>query len=270
MRYLFLLLFSFGSFGIELKHPWVIYYGDSAPLEAFDPYDPIILQSEFAFAADLAQNKTVLGYLNLGEAETENPEFLEMQEKGLLIEENPDWPGSWKIDLRHSFWQSNILEKKIPALLQAGFNGLFLDQLDVVLDLEEKNPEKFKGMKEAAIWLVKEIRKQFPEIKLMMNRGYEILPQVGRDIDYELAETLYTSYNFKTKRYYVRSKQEFEWQLAKLNAARKTFPNLVYFSLDYWNSNDKKMLEKIYSVELTHSFRPYVSIISLDKIVPAP
>lgn len=252
--------------------PWVVYYNDTAPPEAFESYNPIIFDSIHhpLLKPLLDEKKTVLGYLNLAEAEERHDWFLQIKDEGILIKENPHWPGSWVVDIRSPLWSEFLLNKIIPEIFSEGFSGLFLDQLDVALELEKYDPQKYHGMTEAAIHLIKAIRKKYPEKNLMLNRAYEILPQVGGDIDFELAETLYTSYNFETKEYYVRPKQEFEWQLSELNHARFLFPRLTIFSLDYWDPKDQEMYRKIYSIEREQSIRPYVSPLIFDEIYPEP
>lgn len=255
---------SFALFSAEIKFPWVVYYGDQAPIEVFRPYNPIVFDSAShpPLKHLLQMKKEILGYINLAETSEGDRWFELVKENDLFIDENPNWKGSWAVDIRKPYWKKLVLNTIIPSILDQGFTGLFFDQIDVAIQLENTH----KGMVDAAIDLVKTIRKKFSGIRLMMNRAYEILPKVGRSIDYELAETLYTSYDFANKKYFVRPEEEFEWQISELNKARKSFPHLVFFSLDYWDLSDTEMVEKIYSVELKAGFRPFVSTISLDSV----
>ncbi len=61
-------------------------------------------------------------------------------------------------------------------------------------------------MKSAAIDLVNAIHQQFPHQRIMLNRAYDIVPEVGNSIGYLLAETLYTFYHFDKNEYSMRSK----------------------------------------------------------------
>lgn len=264
--------FPWMLFGSESVLPWVVYYNDKALPEAFVPYNPIILDSVHhpLLKPLLSDKKIVLGYLNVAEAEDRHDWFPCIKEMGILIQENLNWRGSWVVDIRNPLWNEFILNKLIPEILAQGFSGLFLDQFDVVIGLEKQNPKKYKGMTDAAIHLVKSIREKYPQTYLMLNRAYEILPEVGKEIDFELAETLYTNYNFETKQYSIRPKQEFEWQLTQLNKARVLFPRLTVFSLDYWDPKDQEMYRKIYSIERKQGMRPYVTTPFLDEIYPEP
>lgn len=271
MRHLLLLLsfLSFPLFSQDAVFPWVVYYSDQAPSQAFEPYNPIIFDSETHIPLEplLKKNKEILGYFDVGEASLRDPWFALMKDHELLIRENPFWPGSWLVDIRSPFWKKTVLEEIIPNIFSQGFTGLFLDQIDVLISLEKEDPVKYKGMSAAAIDFIHKVRELFPFKRVMLNRAYEILSDVGKAIDYVLAETLFTSYDFKEKKYYVRPDGEFEWQLLQLNSARFLFPNLVVFSLDYWDPKDKEMYKKIYEIERKNCIRPYVSTILLDQII---
>jgi polysaccharide biosynthesis protein PelA len=255
-----------------MKLPWIVYYNDEAPSSAFEIYNPIVFDSDDhpSLAPLLAKKKEILGYIDLAEAEEWRSWFQQAKEAGILIRENVNWPGSWLVDIRTSFWKQLILEEIIPYILNQGFTGLFYDQLDVAIALEHENPQKFAGMIDACISLVQEIRQNFPGKHMMLNRAYEILDRVGNAIDYVLAETLYTYWDFNLEKYRIRSKEEYQWQLAHLNRARAKFPHLVMFSLDYWNPSDKEMYRKIYKKARKQCLRPYVSTLALDAIVPEP
>lgn len=267
-------LFLCGSFlfGQEPILPWVVYYNDKADSQTFNPYNPIVLDSEHHpdLSPLIAQKKVILGYLNAAEAEDRHAWFKSIKDENILIEENPHWKGSWSVDIRNPVWKNFILNQAVPNILSQGFNGVFLDQMDIALYLEKMNPQKFKGMKEASIDLIKAIRHQYPNIYLMLNRGYEILPEIGGVIDFELGETLYTNYDFGTKEYKIRPKNEFEWQLEQMNRAKFVYPKLVLFSLDYWDPKDQEMYRQIYSIERQHGLRPYVSTPKLDEVYPEP
>ncbi len=252
--------------------PWVVYYNNKAPSEAFSPYNPIVLDSvnHPPLKPLFQEDKIILGYLNLGEAEDRYDWFQNIKETSILIQENPNFKGSWAVDIRNPIWTTLILDKLIPEIIKQGFSGIFMDQVDISLDLEKKNPQKYKGMAEAAIHLIKAIHKKYPEQYLMLNRAYDILLKVGKEIDFELAETLYTNYNFETKKYFVRPKNEFEAQLLLLNRARFLFPRLTVFSLDYWDPKDLEMVRKIYSIERKEWMRAYVSTPTLDEIYSEP
>lgn len=265
---LFLIVFPLILSAHEATFPWVVYYNDQAKPEEFEAFNPIILDSQHHPELEpiLKTKKEVLGYLNLTEAEDRQPWFQSVKDKGLLIKSNHIWAGGWAVDIRDPFWKDLLVSKIIPEIFAKGFTGLFFDQIDIPIALEKEDPIKYKGMTAAAVDLVQTICKKFAPKRFMLNRGYEILPEVGNVIDFELAETLYSSFDFETKTYYVRPEKEFEWQLEQLNQARKMFPHLVIFSLDYWDPEDTEMIKKIYAIERENCLRAYVTSPDLGTI----
>jgi uncharacterized protein (TIGR01370 family) len=246
---------------------WVAYYGEKAKAETFLDYDAIVFDGleHPSLRPLLNRNKSLLGYISLGEAEKFRFYFPALQEKNLLLEESRDWPGHYAIDIRKAAWTKMVLENIIPHLITAGFNGVLLDTLDTSIALERRDPKTYAGMQQAAVNLVKAIRIHYPRLHIMMNRAFEILPQVEQDIDMELAESIYTVYNFKTAQY-SRVPDVTYLSLAKMLQETQTrAPRLHIFTLDYWPNGDKSVIQTIYATQRKQGFIPYVSQVDLQK-----
>jgi len=114
-------------------------------------YDALILDLEFdgapLSAADVSMLKIkanggtrlVLCYVSIGEAEdyreywdpawsTSPPEW--------LLEENPDWPGNYPVHYWHPEWRE-IVFGMMDAVLSVGFDGVYLDRIDVYEKFEK-------------------------------------------------------------------------------------------------------------------------------------
>lgn len=251
---------------------WTVYYSDKAPPEAFDRYDLIVLDSRShpPLRPLLDRGKTLLGYLSLGEVENYRPHYAAVKKDGLLLGSNPNWPDSQYVDLRDPKWVKRVLEELIPAILHKGFHGVFFDTLDNAAHLERLDPVRYRGMTRAAAQLVQAIRRHYPCIPIMMNRAYEILPEVADKIDYLLGESVYSSYDFAKKTYRLVPKAEYRQQVALLKAAKRRHPRLTVMTLDYWNPADKATVARIYELQRKNGFLPQVSVIGLDRVVEEP
>lgn len=256
----------------EQAMPWMVYYGSQLTAESFQPYQLIILDSENHILATqlIDQGKTVLGYLSLGEIEQHRSWYSSVRSEGLLLMENTHWKGSYFVDVRDQRWVSRVIEELIPDMLRRGFQGVFLDTLDNPAELERIDYKKYKGMTEAAARLVLTIRRHYPEIKIMMNRAYEILPQVGQALDMQLGESIYADYDFKSKTYGLVDKQSYRLQVGWLQDAARKFPELAVYTLDYWDSKDADGIARIYREQTGNGFNPLVSTIALDQIIARP
>ena len=258
----------------DVSIPWVVHYANKAPLSAYDPYKVIVVDSEaHPNISELKRSgqKIVLGYISVGEVENYRKYFSLIKEEGILLHQNANWPNSWMVDMRSKKWVSVLLDRIAPSILASGFDGFFLDTLDDAEYLESLDSVNYAGMKEAAKQIVLALRARFPNAKIMMNRGYAVLPEVGKQIDYLLAESVYSSFDFKQSRYFVVDNQQYQEHLNILMQAQKKFPDLKIMTLDYWNPSDQAGFKKIYTLQQNNGFSPFVATIELDQIItPTP
>jgi uncharacterized protein (TIGR01370 family) len=251
---------------------WAVYYGDEARPEEFRDYGLIVLDSDHhpPIESLVARGATVLGYVSVGEINQHRAGFAAVKQMGVLLAENPNWSGSYYIDVRDPRWQSVVIDEVVPKLLAQGFQGVFLDTLDDPVELERRDPRGCKGMAGAAVALVKALRRKFPSAILMMNRGYGLLPDLAGQIDIELGESVYGGYDFERKAYRRVSAAEYQQQVQWLKQAKKWNPTLRVCSLDYWDPADRDGIRRIYRVERSNGFAPYVATIGLDQLVKEP
>ena len=207
-------------------------------------------------------------YLSLGEVRT-GERFYDRIDPRALLKENPAWPGSRRIDVRSRSWANLLMHEVIPAIAADGFSGLFLDTLDTPPYLEQQDPSGNRGMRQSAIDLVRAIRRANPNMLIIMNRGYDLLPDVVGQIDGLVAESLMTmpgSGDGRPGKW--NSDADVKVQLSLLAPAQQQ--RLPVLSLDYWAPEDLQTIRDIYSRERQLGHHPYVATRTLDQIVPEP
>lgn len=268
-----LAVFLIGLPGWTAVRPrWVVYYSDQAHVEEFRDYGLVVLDSDRhpPLAPLTADGKTLLGYISLGEIEHQRAEFQAVKAEGILAGENPRWPGAYYVDLRDERWRRRVIERIIPRILASGFRGIFLDTLDSAVELERRDPDRYRGMTSAAVRLVKALRLTFPSITIMMNRGYGLLPEVAPFINILLGESVYTTYDSDRGVYRLLPADEYRAQVGLLKDAKKSNPKLRICSLDYWDPTDLEGIRRIYRQQRANGFEPYVATIGLDRILAEP
>jgi polysaccharide biosynthesis protein PelA len=250
---------------------WVAFYGMTADQAALEAYDVVVLDPGFQGPiGPLADGgRKICGYLSLGEVRDSDP-LVSSLDSTAMLPENPDWPGVHRVDVRHPKWQSLILDVRIPALAQQGFNGLMFDTLDTPPYLEQLDKAKYGGMRAAAIELVVAIRARWPNMMLVMNRGYALLPDLVGQVDAVIAESLMTSTGPRGEGFVWVDSHQFDLQMNLLGPAAARKPPLPILSLDYWNPDDANAVAEIYRRERKLGHHPYVATRSLDVIVPEP
>lgn len=251
---------------------WMVYYHKGLSPNDLDPYALVILDADTDIKVhELAnRDKQVFGYLSIGEIGTHRRQFAQFKDSGILLQENAFWPGSYMVDMRDPRWIKHLIEERIPALLHRGFNGIFLDTLDNAGELERIDNEKYKGMVDAAARVVSAIRMHYPQVPIIQNRGYEILPQTAGIVNYVMAESLMADHNFEKKSYYMVPQELLDIQLTLLAKALEQNPKLQILSLDYWSPDDADSIKSIYASQRERGFHPYVATVELDIIVREP
>jgi polysaccharide biosynthesis protein PelA len=253
------------------KLRWVVFYGQTADEAILATYDIVILDPGFLGSIEaVARSGTqVFGYLSLGEIRTTNP-FFDRLDPEAVLEENVHWPGTRRIDIRHPSWRSLVLDHLVPQIRAQGFAGLMLDTLDTPPHLEQIDPKRNAGMRKAAIDLVHAIHRRQPRMKLIMNRGYALLPKLIDILDALIAESLLTRPGPDGGSPVLANERDVAQQLAQLAPAKHRWSAVPILTLDYWAPEDTATIEVIYRRERALGHHPYVATPLLDRIVPEP
>lgn len=251
---------------------WAVYYAADAPAAAFDEFSLVVFDSDRHPDIEpvVARRGRALGYLSIGEVHRSRSYFAEVEREGLLVYENPTWPGAFAVDIRDPRWRKRVVDELVPAILARGFQGVFLDTADTAIDLERRDRTKFAGATLATIDLVKAIRNRHPQAAIVLNRGYEILPAVENVIDMVLAESLVTAWDFRNKVPRMAPEGQRGAEIALLSDARRRNPKLTILALEYWPPEDTAKLREIYAQVRKLGFAPYVATVELDRVVPEP
>lgn len=263
--------FARTSSGVN-AYRWAVFYAAETAFETLAPFDLLVFDrlSHPPIEPLADAGKTVYGYISLGEMNRQRAEFARLQDWGILGEENPNWEGSHFVDVRDTRWVALVIEEMVPAILQRGFGGLFLDTLDNPVELERRDPVTNAGMTKAAARLIKTLKLHWPEVPIILNRGYGLLDRVVFDIDHVLGESVYADYDFATKTYRKVPQALYSEQVEILKRAQGLNPDLSILTLDYWDPADTETIAEIYRVQRENGFSPYVATVELDRIVPAP
>lgn len=161
-----------------------------------------------------------LAYLSIGEAERYRDYFNRM-DKGLILFENKNWPGNYKVKFWEEEWQEIIL-KKLEKIISEGYDGVYLDIVDAFYEIK---PHKLRAsqMRDFLMRLrdhAQSINHEFLMIQQNAPTLYEYLPQKEREAYFTLVNGI--SYedcfffgseahdnNFNPQDYCLKSMKEF-------------------------------------------------------------
>ncbi|MBS0244023.1 MAG: endo alpha-1,4 polygalactosaminidase, partial [Proteobacteria bacterium] len=163
--------------------------------------------------------RLVVSYLSVGEAEDYrpdyfSPEYMSEDAPDWLGKENPAWKGNRLIAWCSPGWQATILGDEdgrsvynsiepspLYRLIELGFDGIYLDRVDVYGEVEKQCPEGARGMVKFIARLAAHARKRAPGFLVILQNAEELVQhQVMLDtIDAIAKEDLFYGSDYSQK-----------------------------------------------------------------------
>lgn len=246
--------------GLENVRSFAISY-KKVPLSDFSSFDLIVLDPDAYSERDIhqleKQGKIVLAYLNVGELETFRWYKTLVPDKWIL-EQNPEWPDHYFLDVRKRGWRRLLLNKIVPRVFWKGAQGLFLDSVDLAA------PERYPELRGAMIHLIKSLRKKFPEKFLVLNNGQFFLQQVAENVNGLAVENVLTNPQGE-KSPHVRSTGDVWEILKKLQKIKKKY-RIPVFVVDYFPAREEVNVSDWYRLCREYGLVLYVGDYRFQRI----
>ena len=125
---------------------------------------------------------------------------------------------------------------------------MFLDTIDDAPWLETSANSPLPGITAAAVALVQQIRLSFPNRRLMLNCGFDLLPKLERDVDMVLAESILTTSVGGERKPIRLPAESYYGRVKELQSAQARQTSLKLYSLDYWDPTDLAGIRDIYAI----------------------
>jgi len=223
---------------VDAQPSVAFYYGNDVPVQMLNQFDWAVVESEHVSNKELTSleqhGTTAFAYVSLGEAE--HWRGADAVPQAALKARNENW-NSQAADLTRAEWGDYIVNDRIRPLWQAGYRALFLDTLDSYR-LFATDDASAQQQQDALVALIRRIRSEFPGIKLLLNRGFEVLDRVQGDIVGVAAESLYKSYDARTQSYRDVSAEDSQYVLNQLQRVRDDY-GLPAIAIDYVAPGDR-------------------------------
>jgi hypothetical protein len=262
LKLLCALLLFFGSlqaYGFNAA----FFYGSPFPQE-LHIYDAVIVEadhSDFPQVTGDLQNK-LYAYTSLGEVGTDKPYASDVP-----IAAKTARNSAWKSDVMdqtNPAWRAFYLDKIIAPLWQRGFRGIFIDTLDSY-QLAATSPQAKASQEAGMVETIRQMHERFPEMRIILNRGFEILPQVHRWVKAVVAESLFQGWNNVTQSYIPVTESNRQWLLTQLHHIQDNY-HLPVIVIDYAAPKERQQARDL-ALKIHHAgFIPWVSDGALDMI----
>ena len=225
----FFWLFSVSCFGAAPNVAF--FYGANPPWDELRAYDVVVVEPEHRIDPKRVSTPgtQVFAYLSVGEVEYDRP-YAQNVPQGAIGGANVPWRAH-VIDQTHPEWPIFFLERIVAPLWDAGYRGFFLDTLDsfqLISKTDEERARQVQGL--AAV--VRALRAKYPEAKLIFNRGFEILPELHRDVYAVAVESIYRGWDQRSGQYVEVPESDRKWLMPHLTRASQEY-KLPVIAIEY-------------------------------------
>lgn len=217
------------------------YYGAQLPwseLQAFDlvVVDPDHVPQPTALALPLPHTR-LAAYVAMGEVQPSRG-YAASIPSTWLVGANAAWR-SRLVDQSQPQWPRFFTDRVIAPLWAAGYRTFFLDTLDSY-QLFAKTPEQRATQETGMVAVIRALKQQYPDIRLIFNRGFEILPQVHQQVEMVVAESLFRGYDASQQAYTVVPDAAREWLLGQLRRVQELY-RLPTAVIDYVPPGEREL-----------------------------
>ena len=240
------------------------FYGSQVPVASLARFERVVVQSDHVGDLDglRASGAEVYAYLSVGEAEDWRVSARSLP-PGLFFGSNPMWRNRI-VDLTQPGWQQYLLEQRMAPLWDIGYRGFFLDTLDSY-QLVAKDARAQAAQAKALTGLIRAMHRRFPGVKLLFNRGFDVLPEVGSLAAGLVAESLFRGWDPATGDYVPVNERDRIWLLTRLNNARARY-GLPITVIDYVPPHDIGLARETARRIMMLGFFPWVANPELDVL----
>jgi endo-alpha-1,4-polygalactosaminidase (GH114 family) len=245
---------------------WAFAIGDGAldgDLAArYDGFDLVVVDAEEATARQvdaLRKGHVVLGYLSVGTIERGRFWYRDARRYRLDLWEDF---GEWYADTSDVGYRRLIAQRVAPRLMRKRFDGLFLDNIDMV----ETHPRQRAGMRSLVRALYRDAHAD--ATMLFTQNGADFVEPLSRYFDGWNREDVSSTYDFDRRRY-VRQPPT-AVRDAQRELRRMAARGLLGTGTDYVRAGDADTERTAVANTCAAGALPYVADIELQRIPSSP
>lgn len=258
----FFLFFSLSCFAAAPNVAF--FYGANPPWDELRAYDVVVVEPEHRIDPKTVSTPgtQVFAYLSVGEVEYRRP-YAQSIPKGAIGGANAPWRAH-VIDQTHPEWPGFFLERIVAPLWDAGYRGFFLDTLDSFQLISKTDEDRARQVQGLAS-VVRALRWKYPEAKLIFNRGFEILPELHRDVYALAVESIYRGWDQRSRQYVEVPEADRKWLMPQLTRASQEY-KLPIIAIEYVPPGRTDLARETARRVAELGFIPWVANPELDRL----
>lgn len=240
---------------------WLCYYGSDRDILALPSYELLILEADALgpITKKDKDNRVCVAYMSIGEISKSRWFWQLVQGRPWLLDENPDWPGALKVDPRSQEWSDLLINTIAPGILEAGYDGFMLDNVDIGEYLENTSPEAYAGAKEAVENIIRRLRQVYPKAVIIANGGLETAANTADCLDAVVCESTFSRWIARDDGSFVYaevSSQDRLWLRPRLLRIRGA--GIPILALEYVDPEDAIARQHVRETVKKAGYHPYI------------
>ncbi len=242
-----------------------LFYAAEPPVNALAQFDRVVLEPDNVDAQQLMQIKksgaAAYAYISVGEVGPHRG-YAKQIKNAWVLGENTTW-NSKVLDLSNADVRAFLLQR-VQTLFAQGYDGLFLDTMDSY-QLYASTALEINTQEAALAELIQQMVAQNAGIKLIANRGFELLPSIAPYLEAVAAESLFSSWDNTAQRYVEVNEQDRLWLKNQLLNAVNQY-KLEAISIDYVAPENRSYAREISQSIAKLGITPWVSTPGFDYL----
>jgi len=244
-----------------------LYYGEQPPVGILSTYDIAVVEPDSGFSPrdHMAPCPRWFAYASVGEVTPQRAYYADLPQRWLLGS-NSAW-ASHVVDQSEPDWPAFFVRHVIDPLWARGYRGFFLDTLDSY-QLVAKTEWERTRQREGLIRVIRAIKARHRDAYLILNRGFELLPELHGEVGAVAFESLFSGWDQTNARYVEVPQADRDWLLAQAREVRDRY-GLPVISIDYCAPDDDACARSTAEGIAALGIVPYVTDGALQTVRPA-
>ncbi len=265
------LIVAFGIFvGFGVGNSWsqdfsaAVFYGANPPWDELKAFNMVIVEPEHGFHPEAYRTPTseLFAYVSLGEVLPSQASATHIPEEW-IIGKNAAWQ-SQIIDQTQDGWVEFVITNMVDPLWHQGYRGFFLDTLDSY-QLVQQDEAFQHQQQQGLINVIRAIKEKYPEAKLILNRGFELIPDIHHHVFALAVESLFQGWNPFTEQYGPVSQEGYDWLMERLASFQRRY-DIPILVIDYLPP-ERRMEARVVAKKIQAlGFIPWVTTSDLNTL----
>lgn len=240
----------------------IVYYGKNIEYSKLEAFEYIIVQPDYIDvnnkSFELFKDK-MYAYVSVCEISPNVKEYSKVEDTWILSK-NESW-GSLVLDIKNKEYQEFLFNEFIEKKISLGFKNFFFDTLDSYQLVCTSDIQR-ELYKKTLVKFINTFHKRYPDVKLIINRGFELIEEVHSSVNAVLFESYYFGLGDGELGYKKVSKDDQEWLDIQIENIQSY--SIPIIALEYLAQEDMSKASEAIGIIKSKGMIPYVSNRDLD------